>query len=560
MLFVALSWIYMLVLAYIYGAFILNIVTRKKQNIVYQIRYLDSYLWAGTVFFTVYGLLYSFIGGLGLTANVILSCGALLILLLDRKNLWCRLRMGLESIGIAKKMTLLICFLVVAYFSSRGYEHFDTLLYHGQTIHWLEEYGTVIGLGNAYERYAYNSTAFVLTALFSFSYLAGQSLHTCAGFLVLLLVATVVIGWEPVWKRRIRTSDLIRIMSLYYITMVLNQIVSPASDYFAMVTVFYIVLQFVDCLEKKEESPYPYGLLCVVVCFAVSLKTSAAPVVLLVIVPAVLLIRAKDWSSIAKFLALGCLVMIPFFARGVAVSGYLMYPSAMFDVFQVDWKMDPQILEADQAGVQAWGKGIEFEERWDLSLKEWFPIWLSRQKSTMEKLLVLVDFPVMLLLTLYCVWQLVRKKIQWKWWVVDITLIISFLFWFLMAPLIRYGWCYILLLPALFGGLVFSMVPWERGARWQWLHRTILILILTVGVYKGVKVWEIGMSYSGLPYYVKQQDYTFVGGSEINLDGITLYEHTEQFWGYHTFPMIESAKEVWLRGENLREGFRARTE
>ena len=45
-------------------------------------------------------------------------------------------------------------FLIWIYFTSKGIMHYDSDLYHAQSIRWIEEYGVVKGLGNLQVRFA----------------------------------------------------------------------------------------------------------------------------------------------------------------------------------------------------------------------------------------------------------------------------------------------------------------------------------------------------------------------------------------------------------------------
>lgn len=544
MLLIILSWIYILPLAYVYGYGVLKLFTGKSGC---RIKYMDSFLWCGIIFFTAYAQVFSLIYKVGLAANLVLIAGAAAIVLCFHKELFKRVKEDMAALGIVKMLVLAVSFAALAYFTSRGYEHYDTLLYHAQAIHWIEDYGTVVGLGNAGFRFAYNSAAFPLTALFSFRYLAGQSLHTCAGIMALLLVITVVVGWK--WEGCFRVSHCIRVMCVYYVTMILNQVVSPASDYFTMITVLYIVLQFVVFLEQKEKSPYPYGLLCVAGCFAVSLKVSAAPVILLTAIPAVMLVQARDGKAIGKFLGLGTLVIAPFLIRGVLISGYLVYPSTQPDIFPVDWKMNPQVAAADAYQISVWGKGIENEPDSDMPVTEWFPIWLSRQKTSTEKLLVTADIPFMVILVLMMLYDVIRRKRSWEWQAVELTVIISWLFWFFSAPLTRYGWCYILLLPAFVGGRILEAISWKQ------FHRICLAGLVLVGCYKGYKAGELAWDSRLLPYYVRQQDYSAVEVVEIMKDGEVFYESVTGLLGYEPFPTISNSDDFQLRGDSIKDGF-----
>ena len=85
-----------------------------------------------------------------------------------------------------------IVIILFSYGTSRGYLHYDTSLYHAQSIRWIEEYGVVPGLASLQLRYGYNSSAFAMTALYSFRDFVGQSLHTTAGFFALVGAIQVV--------------------------------------------------------------------------------------------------------------------------------------------------------------------------------------------------------------------------------------------------------------------------------------------------------------------------------------------------------------------------------
>ena len=122
--------------------------------------------------------------------------------------------------------------MVFAYAASRGYIHYDTDLYHAQSIHWIEKYGAVRGLGNLHTRLGYNSAAFPLTALFSFSFLGGQSYHAVSGYLALMLALEsfrLFTQRGRLLSFRLLPSDFVRLSALFYLFAVIDEIVSPAS-------------------------------------------------------------------------------------------------------------------------------------------------------------------------------------------------------------------------------------------------------------------------------------------------------------------------------------------
>ena len=72
---------------------------------------------------------------------------------------------------------------------------------------------------------------------------------------------------------------------------IFDEMVSPASDYFMVLTVFYIVIRYLDLVERGEKDWLFYGLLALVCVYTMSLKLSAALIVLLALKPASMLIK-----------------------------------------------------------------------------------------------------------------------------------------------------------------------------------------------------------------------------------------------------------------------------
>lgn len=521
---------------------------------------LSRSLFCGITFLSVYGTVFSFFDGLGLGQ----------ILLQTALGVGCLVFLG--CVGERKRwgdkkwsrwVLIFLGFVVFAYFTSRGYEHYDTMLYHAQAIHYLEEYGTVIGLGNTYFRLAYNSACFVLTAMYSFSFLGGQSLHCISGLFVWFLWIGIVENWELSVKKKWQTSDLIRMGAIYYICMILTEIVSPASDYPTMILVFYLFLEYFLALEHGE-SVVSLGKICVLACFAVTLKTSAAPVVLLTLYPAVLLLQKKEGKKIATFIGLGLVVVLPYLVRGYLLSGYVLYPSTFLQSLAPDWQMKVEVLKMDAAEITAWGKGIEYESDWSMSFAQWFPIWMSRQKTGLEKLLVLASMGASVPLGMVAIWNMGLKKLfggrkpEMGTAVAMITIIVSFYFWLFMAPLPRYGWCYLFLVPILFGGFLL-----EKMQGLSFLSVGCLVVLCGLLLWKGLAVGKMFWNSRELPYYLQQQDYSRIAMTEVakettNGESVTFYVPETGFYGYYDFPAVKNTEDFAFRGEGISQGFQAR--
>lgn len=549
MLAVLLNWIYIFATTFCLGC---GFAALCGKLFKYRIKKVDSLLMVGVIIATVYAQIFSLAGGVGLTANLLLVAICVIAAVLCRRELREYISQGWKAYGISKKILLLALIVLWAFFTSRGYIHYDSDLYHGQSIRWIEEYGVVPGLGNLHERFAYNSSFFALSALYSMKFLTGESLHACNGFFALLLTVTAL-DITGSWKRkRFTLSDFARVGAIYYLTTITNEVVSPASDYSIMCVVFFIVIKWLDLLAEEEKDIAPYSLLCVAGVYALTLKLTAGLILLLLLKPALRLIREKRVKEILLYLGMGLMVAVPWFARTVMISGWLVYPLPQLDLFNVDWKMDAAAIEVDAAQISAWGRALYNVALLDTPAAQWIPNWFMSTLSAMEKILILGGAVCVFLFLGNVVYILVRKR----WKDLDIMLVLgmlvcSYLFWQFSAPLMRYGYAYVLLIDFLTVGWFLDRLNWNR------LQNLVYFSLLLYGIYK---VFALGQYIYGCRlqnYYIWQADYGTYELESYEIEGFTFYKPvTGDRTGYDMFPAAPTQPDLELRGEDLRDGFR----
>lgn len=561
MLTVGLNWIYIFFTTLCMGFGAGKLV---EKHLHYHIRHLDSIVGLGLVLATVYAQIWSLCYKVGVAANVVLVLFCMVIVLCCRKEIVDIGRQLSQSSNKKKGILLFLLILVWTYCTSRGYMHYDSDLYHAQSIRWIEEYGVVKGLGNIHVRFAYNSSFFALSALYSLRFVFGQSLHCVNGFIALLLsVEAFRIG--KAWKRKkLLLSDWARVGAIYYLTLVYKEIMAPASDYAVMCVVFYIIIKWLALLEDEQESKQvtPYALLCVAGVFAVSLKLTTGLLLLLVIKPVSMLIREKRWKEIVLYLCMGIWVIVPWLARTVIISGYLLYPFPALDLFSVDWKISAEAAALDAAEIKTWGRGLNDASLIDVPITQWLPSWFQTTLPAIGKVLVLADLSCLVIGIVYAIITVCRRK----WEKLDFLLAwtavaVSFFFWLTSAPLLRYGYAYVLLLVAMTGGEVLVLLTHYFGknchGKRNWCFDNVLCLaLLAVGI---VKLWSLGGFIAGsfqLPYYVNQQDYGKYELDTFTVEGISFYIPVSgDRVGYDAFPAVPRKVEVKLRGEGLKDGF-----
>lgn len=543
----------------------------------------------GLVCVTVYAQFFSLFAGVGLLANLALCAACVLTVLADRKAFAVTIRRvfsvgkrtendedatGAGGFGRLGSCAAVVLFFLFAYGTSRGMIHYDTGLYHAQSIRWIEEYGVVKGLGNLHCRLAYNSSSFALSALYSMAFLGGQSYHCVAGWLSFVLAAACLPIGKSLRAGRLRTSDFARVMCVYYLVNIYDEMISPASDYFMVLVAFYIVIKWLDLSERGEQAVLPYGLLCVLGVFLMTVKLSAALVLLLTVYPAYRLIREKRWRETGVYLGLGIVTALPFFIRNVVISGWLVYPFTQIDLFDVAWKIPKGLADYDAREIQVWGRGYTDVAQFDMPVREWLPGWFRTLQGS-DKVLVLAAaaaVAVLLVEASYLTWRWSKRRLAGSvvpaaqdgamppaFFTAQVTVAASFLFWLCTSPLIRYGCVWVYLASAVVFGGIYEAQRKGVPRRWQvFAERAVSAAVILLLIYKGVALArEIAGAYSD-DYWLVQKDYENYETRPYEIAGVVFYCPVEgDRAGYDSFPSSPAEAEITFLGDGLADGFRA---
>lgn len=568
MIAVLLNWGYICFTAFAMG-FVFSRFVGKTLG--YCIKGADSVLFAGLVIATVYAQLFSLVYKVGLAANAALFLAGVFVYWTERREIiaWCESRRCAGS--KVKRVLALVLVLIWAYCTSRGYMHYDSDLYHAQSIRWIEEYGVVKGLGNIHVRFAYNSSFFALSALYSMKFLTGQSLHAVNGLIALLLSLEVLRLVEIRRRKKILLSDFARLGAFYYLTVIYREIIAPASDYAIMCVVFWLVIKWLGSLESGAGDAAPYALLCVGGVYAVSLKLTAGLILLLTVKPAFWLLKEKRWKEIVLYLCMGLLVLLPWMARTAVISGYLLYPFPALDVLPADWKIPAAAAALDAAEIKTWGRGLNNAALVNLGISQWLPGWFHTMLPAVGKLLVIADvfcIAVSALLALYLLTDKSRRAAYADALLVLAGVLASYLFWQLSAPLLRYGYAYVLLTPALTAGMLYGILTgtMPKGGvfgmskgRKRFSVGAFVCMTTAIMAFTFVKALSLaGYIYetAGGPYYLQQGDYGEYALESYEVQGITFYyPESGDRVGYAAFPALPRRMEINFRGEGIKDGF-----
>lgn len=547
MLYVAGTWIVIGISAFLWGEAVLGLlgIIRRSTGSGVALRIMTG-LCVLTVYAEFFSLFYK-VGALAL-------CGVFLVdvcvLIAKRKTLLRRPAEEKKRALLWKGLGTAAAFIIVLPIAASYIKNPDTLLYHAQAIRWIEEYGVVRGIGNLHSRLAMNSAFLSLQALFSMKSIAGQSMHSMNSFVAWVMLSYAVCSMKFWKQKRFFVSDFLRAAMLFFLSAVAFDFSSPGTDFFAQILTMYIFTEFTSVMESGEKDPGPYAVLSVLSVYAFTLKLSCAPVVLLTVAPAIMLLKEKDWRAIGLYILAGVLIMIPFCARGYLISGYLIYPMERIDLFRPDWKVPADLVWYERMRTKAWCEHIFGIEDLEAPLSVWLPYWKEATRTSTIRLFC-ADI-------VSCAAILIAGAVYWKKEKNTVYLVIGAVFtaclayWFFFAPDIRFG-RHCLLMPVFFAlGSVLSGFRPREIAVVSVAGMTLLMASPLISLFGYARAEE--------RFFVKCADYGLCDVEEVTIGDVKLYlplENNEA--GYYEFPAIHDRQDgetVELRGSTVRDGFR----
>ena len=352
-------------------------------------------------------------------------------------------------------------------------------------------------------------------------------------------------------------SDMLKFAIPVYIFVSRLNISSPNSDMPAMLTVLYVMCKWSECHENHEDSQ-SFGIVCLFVAWAVCVKLSAATGMVLILYPAVMLIKEKRWKTIVVDLVSGIIIVVPWLIRNVIISGYLLYPYSGIDLFSFDWKMPAEIVDYDRKEIVVWGRAVKDVSRFDEPIMQWIGTWLSSQMLR-DKIIILAGFLATFILIIVIFIKMIgkfRNKNSIKFflsdileWLLIITMIISEVFWLFSAPQVRFGAVYLLMPAAVVVYLIKELMGEYRFRRWAAIAMTFMVSLFFLRNDEDFRL-------------ITPHRYWKIDNAEIDWYGFEIYKADQaNLSGYDYFPVVtyESVLDnIVPRGDRLEDGFKVR--
>ena len=567
-----LSWIYIFIISIVTGLVINKILSRFIPVPSYKECShfgLTGLIVTGLVTLTVYAEVFSIFYKVGAVCHILMLVLLAIGVYFYRPELLDFFKM-LKDVCLRSGRNLLIVYVLVilagAFFSSNGTFHTDTGIYHAQAIRMLEEYGVLKGLGNLQLHFAYNSSYLPLCALFTMSFILPFPLHSMTGFFMVLFSCYAVSGLAKWKEHEHHGGDLARVAILVYALTNMTGLQSPATDYGTMFFTLYIMCCWIayaqeSGAEDDRDKIALYGYLAVLSIFAVSMKLSAALLILLAIFPAILLVKKKMFKEFGIFLLIGFLSFLPYMIRNVILSGWLFYPVASIDLFNVVWKIPAEYMKVDSDQIKVWGRCLYDITRINDGVTTWFPIWWA-EKQHYEVMLIYSQFVGAVILVITSILRLRDKKIDLAMVIFYLTIIANLVLWFFTAPFIRYGLAFLLLLPLCAFGDMFEYIVRKKSIVLGLVASLVLINFCSWidDYFMDDMVFVKHNIMEG--HYIVPVPFDEGNMTAVDMDGLTVYvAGADEINSYYTCPgscysfMVERTK---LIGDDISKGFMPR--
>lgn len=561
-----LIWLYTFALCYVYGFLFLKFIQRLL-HLEIGLPAFPLVVVAGLVVLTTLASFFSLFIQVGLILNLLLIGGAIWALLTRRIPLprfhrpprtpshrRCPCGRSTGAVWAALPLMLLAAaLLIILENATHRPLNPDTNIYHAQAIHWIESYPAVPGLGNLHGRLAFNSAWFVSNALFSLAFLGLHSFHLTASVLFLAVLLYFWDAFAAIAGGEYKASVLLKLLLFPLAFSLLGaEISSPGTDLPVSLILWLMAVLWAEYME--QEQPLHPLLMVIVAAFALTLKLSAAPVLLLALFLFVsgIFQRTKRRSA-GMMAACGALILVPFLVRNVVLSGYLFYPFPSIDLFSFDWKVPLENAIKMRMTVLAWGRFPRMDPAEVLAMpfSQWFPRWLADQTLNRKWMFFAALFSVLAALP-----ALLAQTAPRRYWLGWLTFYAGTLFWLFNFPDFRFAYGFLITT------ILTAFTPWLAFA----LRRTtfsparisagVSLLVLAYLGFTLAASFEAGTFTSRL---LLPADYDRVPTQACALANGTLFcAKAYNACSYEAFPCIPAPRpEVELRGATFRDGFRS---
>lgn len=440
MLLLLVSWILLFFIFLSFGEFFVRLFDKStKTNSGIRYNFMEKF-WIGIFGIVILSMLFNFF----IPLDIFVFCFYLIIAII--LNIYYKLPVVIYRdirLFYSKNRILVFCFFLIAFvvmcFSLYPDYQYDSGLYHTQTMMWYKQYAIIPGLGNVHGRLAFNSMTLIIYELFNYQLGLFETFTSISGLCLLVFSAWCL--------SKISKLSFVSSLYLYFLQVLLllsfsSSMASYNTDLLPALLVISLIISFIFNENRWNK---PLFFMCLPL-LCVTFKLSTYPICLVSFLFCVYYIKQKKYRQLLISVLCGSFLIIPWLARFVIETGYLVYPFPSIDIFSFDWKMPLSKVIEEKDSVVGFSRMPGFNESAvaALPLKEWIFIWYFRLSPFNSLFLLLALFSPIFIPFIYKN-KTFDKIVLLCWAIAFVGLLLSFA----TAPATRFHYAFVILASTL---------------------------------------------------------------------------------------------------------------
>ena len=362
----------------------------------------------------------------------------------------------------------------------------DAGLYHLPYISILNENKIFFGLSNIHSRFAHVSIIQYLSAINN-NYLFLNNgisipLASIVSFFYLYFFFDV---WTIIKnKEHINISKIFSLFILIYISFKITRYSSFGNDAVAHLSYFYLI----SCILKNTLKEVNFSKILLISVFIFINKPMLG---LVFLIPSTIFLIKNNFKFIKIFnpiFSLPILLLSIWLIKNIVISGCAIFPIKSSCIEKLPWTNIQQIKSSQTEG-QAWSKGWPDRLNKKISMKEfnkdfnWVGAW---EKKHMKYILnIITPYIVILLLIIIFIKNITKnhktsknkdKDLLIRIWLSILTSLVGTFSFFLIFPIYRYGYSYLITLISLL--FIIAIKNNVKGIKNVFIFKLFLILSL----------------------------------------------------------------------------------
>jgi hypothetical protein len=356
MIFILISWLYILFSALNFGFWFDKVMKVNSENFIIKIIF-------GLFSITLLATLWAFFCRINIEFHLVLLTLNLIISNIFRKEVISEYLFFFSEFRlISKKIKFIVAITTILIIGQCATAPFlaDNESYYIQTIKWLNEYGLVKGLANLHIFFGQNSGWHICQSVFNFSFLY-KNFNDLSGFCLLIGNIFAFQKLDLYFKSHKINNLIIGLFPLFNL-LFFRFISSPSPDIPVYVFSFIVFYIFIDCY--KSICIENFKTILIFVLFILFIKATSIAIIL---IPVYLFFINFDKlkSGFFSFSVLIFSVFGLYVIKNLIISGYPFYPLPFFGFLNLDYAIPAKMLsfltEATQADAY-WLSAIQYSQ------------------------------------------------------------------------------------------------------------------------------------------------------------------------------------------------------